>query len=177
MYVHPRYSRIQFWILPGIGSPKYSDVEIYCEKLQLKECFDVLLFFSCMRLPLLHTDLFRKITRSQKQKIFFVRTKIDVNVGANQHRKRLDESALLEQIRFDFLERLEGLLSNPKDLFLISSHDPEKWDFRRLEKAILDLHEQWAKCRLTEILDNFGGTHFSGTRANVILIQVTFGIS
>lgn len=165
MYVHPRYSRIAFWILPEIGSPKYSDVEIYCKELQLKKCFDVFLFFSSFRLPQLQTILFKEITRWQKNKIFVVRTKIDNDVRSAQRMKRFDESALLERIRFNLLERLEGFLSNPKDIFLISSHYPEKWDFRRLEKAILDLHKQWASC-----LDSYGGTPISGTRANVILI-------
>lgn len=165
MYVHPRYSRIAFWILPGIGSPKYSDVEIYCKELQLKKCFDVFLFFSSTRLFQLETILIKEITRWQKNKIFFVRTMIDNDVRCAQRKKRFDESALLERIRFDWLKRLEGLLSNPKDIFLISSDDPEKWDFRRLEKAILDLHEQWASR-----LDSYGGTPISGTRANVILI-------
>lgn len=165
MYVHPRYSRIAFWILPEIGSPKYSDGEIYCKELQLKKCFDVFLFFSSFRLPPLQTILFQEITRWQKNKIFVVRTKIDNDVRSAQRMKRFDESALLERICFNLLERLEGFLSNPKDIFLISSHYPEKWDFRRLEKAILDLHEQWASC-----LDSYGGTPISGTRANVILI-------
>ena len=142
MSVHPRYSRIALWILPGIGSPKYSDVEIYCKELQLKKCFDVFLFFSNWRLPQLHTDLFKEITRWQKKYIFFFHTRVDNEVYAGQRRlKRFDESAFLEKIRFDLLKGLEGLLSNPKDIFLISSYDPEKWDFRRLEKAILDLHE------------------------------------
>lgn len=171
MYVHPRYSRIAFWILPGIGSPKYSDVEIYCKELQLKKCFDVFLFFSAERLSQqLHTDLFWKITRLPKKKIFFVRTKIDVAVRVGRIKKGFDESTFLEEIRFDFLERLKGLLSNPKDIFLISGHDPEKWDFRRLEKAIVDLYEQWASCRFKDFPDSYGGTPISGTRANVILI-------
>ena len=148
-----------------IGSPKYSDVEIYCKELQLKKCFDVFLFFSSCRLFQLETILIKEITRWQKNKIFLVRTNIDNDVCCAQRKKRFDESALLERIRFDWLNGLEGLLSNPKDIFLISSYDPEKWDFRRLEKAILDLHEQWASR-----LDSYGGTPISGTRANVILI-------
>lgn len=171
MYVHPRYSDLQFWILPEIRGPKYSDVEIYCKELQLKKCFDVFLFFSCTRLHKLHTDLFRKITRSQKKEIFFVRTKIDLDVRSYQRRKRFDESALLEKIRFDFLERLEDLLSNQKDLFFISSHDPEKWDFRRLEKAILDLYEEWSLCvQMRDFVHFHEGRPNPGTRANVILI-------
>lgn len=44
---------------------------------------------------------------------------------------------MLTKIRRDYFERLGDLLSNEKDVFLISNHEPENWEFARLTEAIL----------------------------------------
>ena len=179
-YVHRSYPRIEFCI---IHPCLYHFVASYPREAELKmKCCDaVFLFFRNIHYSE-HAalELARK-TRSLEKKVFFVQTKIDEVVFAEKRKRSFDhdESALLERIRTDtvrFLEsgNLEGLLSNPKDLFLISSYSPDKWDFPRLEEAIVELHEQLDIRRLG---DSFLGFHkansISGTRTNVILIRVT----
>ena len=42
------------------------------------------------------------------------------------------------KVRCDCSKSLGDLLSNEEDIFLISNHEPDKWDFVRLTQAILD---------------------------------------
>ena len=69
---------------------------------------------------------------------FFVRTKIDVDVNAEKRKRSFNEEALLQKIRADCLNNLGDLLSNQQDIFLISNHFPDKWDFSRLTSSILE---------------------------------------
>ena len=79
--------------------------------------------------------LARKIASIDKN-FFFVRTKIDVDVNAERRKRTFNEEALLQQIRADCSNNLGDLLSNQQDIFLISNHFPDKWDFSRLTSAI-----------------------------------------
>lgn len=71
---------------------------------------------------------------------FFIRTKIDSDVRNEQRGKpRLfDESRMLEQVREDCQKNLEEFNLGEEKVFLVSNHHPAKWDFDRLQKAILD---------------------------------------
>ena len=79
--------------------------------------------------------LARKITSIGKS-FFFVRTKIDVDVQAERRKRSFNEETLLQQIRADCSNNLGDLLSNQQDIFLISNHFPDKWDFSRLTSAL-----------------------------------------
>lgn len=112
------------------------------------------------------------------KKVFFVRTKVDMDVTVEMRKPSFDEAALLEFISTGFSRNLGDLLICPNDLFLISSYYPDKWDFRRLETAILDLHEQWVLRRLEHSFPDLSKVKtISGTGTNVILIWVTYFIS
>ena len=56
---------------------------------------------------------------------------------------------MLTKIRRDCLESLGGLLSNEQDVFLISNHKPENWEFTRLTAAILDVVKRCQREALT----------------------------
>ena len=70
-------------------------------------------------------------------------------------RKRsFSEDAVLEKIRFNCVENLGDLLTNGRDVFLISNHFPAKWDFARLTQAILDTLTKYQQETLILALGN-----------------------
>ena len=92
--------------------------------------------------------LARKI-KSIGKNFFFVRTKIDVDVNAEERKRSFNEEALLQKIRADCLNNLGDLLSNQQDIFLIGNHFPGKWDFSRLTTAILEALPRYQRESLT----------------------------
>ena len=95
------------------------------------------LIFTVSRFTEYDLQLAREI-KSMGKNFFFVRTKIDVDVQAEGRKRSFNEEALLQQIRADCSNNLGDLLSNQQDIFLISNHSPDKWDFERLTSAILE---------------------------------------
>ena len=152
-YDHPTNHNIKFWDLPGIGTPNYPDLETYCEKVELEK-YNTFLIFTADRFTKNDLELAKKI-REIKKKFFFIRTKIDESVRAERNPKRkrfyleFNEGAMLEKIRRKYVESLADLLSNERDIFLISNHDPDKWDFVRLTQAILDALTRYQRESLT----------------------------
>ena len=135
-YDHPTNPQIKFWDLPGIGTPNYPDMATYCKKVELEK-FHVFLILTAGRFTENDLNLAKKI-RSSKKKFFLVRTKIDENVRAGSRMRSFDEEVMLQKIRSNFSENLGNLLSDVRDIFLISNHHPDKWDFARLLQAILN---------------------------------------
>ena len=136
-YAHPTNSNIKFWDLPGIGTPDYPDLETYVEKVQLEK-YDAFLILTATRFTKNDLLLAEKI-RSMQKSFFFIRTKIDENVRAEKRKQSsYDEKAMLTKIRSNCLKNLGDHFSDVKDVFLISNHEPDKWDFARLAQAILD---------------------------------------
>ena len=148
-YAHPTNSNIKFWDLPGIGTPNYPDLETYVQKVQLDK-YDAFLILTAIRFTENDLRLAKKI-RSMQKSFFFIRTKIDENVRAKKKRKKqpYDEEAMLTNIRSDCLKNLGDLLSDEKDVFLISNEEPDKWDFARLAQAILDALPKYQRQSLT----------------------------
>ncbi|XP_029188149.2 interferon-inducible GTPase 5-like isoform X1 [Acropora millepora] len=136
-YDHPTNSNIKFWDLPGIGTPNYPDMETYVQKVQLEK-YHTFLIFTSNRFTRNDLLLAEKI-RSMKKSFFFVRTKIDDEYRAQSRKRSFNEEAMLMEIRRDFVENIGDLLSNEEEVFLISNHEIDKWDFVRLTQAILSL--------------------------------------
>ena len=147
-YDHPTNTNVKFWDLPGIGTPDYPDLETYCEKVQLEK-YHTYLIFTAIRFTMNDLQLAKKV-RSIDKKFFFIRTKIDESVRAETRRKRsFDEKAMLKKIRRNCLESLGDLLTDEQDIFLISNHEPENWDFARLTQAILDALTRYQRESMT----------------------------
>ena len=108
----------------------------YCKKVELEK-FHAFLILTAGRFTEHDLELAKKI-RSSKKKFFLIRTKIDENVRAEKRKKSFNEEAMLQKIRSDCSENLGDLLSDVRDIFLISNHDRDKWDFARLLQAILN---------------------------------------
>ena len=94
-------------------------------------------------------SLLAEKSRSMKKSFFFIRTKIDENARAESRKRSFNEEAMLMNIRRDCSENLGDLLSKEEDIFLISNHEPDKWDFVRLTQAILDALTRYQRESLT----------------------------
>ena len=146
-YSYPNSPKILFWDLPGIGTPNYPDLETYVQKVQVEK-YHTFLIFTYTRFT--NNDLLlAEKTRSMKKSFFFIRTKIDVDVRAESRKRSFNEEAMLMEIRRECAENLGDLLSNEEDIFLISNHDVDKWDFSRLTQAILDALPRYQRESLT----------------------------
>ncbi|XP_074618656.1 interferon-gamma-inducible GTPase 10-like [Acropora palmata] len=111
-------------------------METYTKKVELEK-YDAFLIFTATRFTENSLQLAVKI-KSMKRKFIFIRSKIDNSARAESRKRSFDEQGMLTKIRRKCLERLGDLLSCEEDVFLISSHHPNKWDFYRLREAIFD---------------------------------------
>ena len=148
-YAHPTNSNITLWDLPGIGTSSYPDLETYVEKVQLEKYHAFMILTSTRFTE--NVLLLAKKIKSMKKSFFFVRTRIDENVRSEKRKQKqsFDEEAMLNKIRTNCLQSLGDLLSDEKDVFLISNHEPDKWDFARLTQAILDALPKYQRQSLT----------------------------
>ena len=76
------------------------------------------------------------------KKFFFVRSKIDQDVENEKFSKApgsFCEADMLVKMRLECLETLGDRLRNRQHVFLISNKYPEKWDFKNLTLAVLDV--------------------------------------
>ena len=101
------------------------------------EKYHTYLIFTATRFTKNDLELAKKV-RSIDKTFFFIRTKIDESVRAERRKRSFDEQAMVTKIRRNCLESLGDLLTDEQDVFLISNHEPEKWEFARLTQAILD---------------------------------------
>ena len=87
---------------------------------------------------------------------FLIRTKIDEDLKAESKRlyPKFNEKNVLNDIKQDLLENVRDLVTSEEEIFLISNHDPEKWDFDRLVNAISDALPFYQKESLTLSLTN-----------------------
>ena len=73
-----------------------------------------------------------------RKSVFFVRTKIDNDIQSERRKKGFDEAKMLEKVKKYIALNLQSFNFSTEKIFLISNYDPDKWDFDRLKKAILD---------------------------------------
>lgn len=137
-FLHPLNKNIRFWDLPGIGTPDYPDLPGFCKKVPI-ERYDTFIIACSDRFTQYDLQLAKKVQQMGKS-FFFIRTKIDLSRYSERRKldKKYDEAKMLKTIKDDCLRSLAGLNVKKENVFLISSHRPEKWDFGRLQKAILD---------------------------------------
>ena len=128
-------------------------METYCKEVELEK-YHAFLIFTASRFTENDLNLAKKI-RSVEKKFFLIRTKIDNDARSEKRKRSFNERAMLEKIRRDCAENLSDLLSNEQDIFLISNHDPSKWDFDRLTQAILCAQQTLQRESLTLSLGAF----------------------
>ena len=73
-----------------------------------------------------------------RKSVFFVRSQIDNNIRSERRKKGFDGVKMLEKVKKYCAANLQSFNFSTEKIFLISNHHPDKWDFDRLKKAILD---------------------------------------
>ncbi|XP_051574665.1 interferon-inducible GTPase 5-like [Myxocyprinus asiaticus] len=131
MYEHPAIPNVKIWDLPGIGSPKFK-ANKYLKDVKFNT-YDFFIIISSGRFQQNDIMLAKEI-KNEKKNFYFVRSKIDSDIFAEQKRKGFDEQKTLSKIREDCKKNLKEL-GNPK-VFLISVFDLEKYDFEKLQNTL-----------------------------------------
>ena len=135
-FEHPTNPNIRFWDLPGIGTPNYPNLKIFCEKVAIEK-YDTFLIICSKRFTNNDLLLGEKV-QSMGKSFFFIRAKIDNDIRAEKRKKNFSEEKTLKELKEDCIENLRNFNHGTEKIFLISSFFPAKWDFGRLKKAILD---------------------------------------
>ncbi|CAB4027714.1 interferon-inducible GTPase 5-like [Paramuricea clavata] len=137
-YEHPSNPNIRFWDLPNIGTPNYPDLPTLCEKVAIEK-YDRFLIICSTRFTENDLQLARK-AQSLGKSFVFIRTMIDNDTRSEKRKlgKKFNEEKTLKKIRNDCVENLRNLNNGEGKIFLVSNYDPNKWDFDRLKKEILN---------------------------------------
>ena len=144
---------MRFVELPSIGSPEIPDLSTYCEEVDLED-YDAFLIFTTTRFTQNNFELAKKV-KSLGKLFFLVRTKIDIDLKAMTGKAAMDEKETLQKIRKSTMEKVKDLISNEKEIFLISNYDKNQWDFSRLKNAVSEVREATVAVRQGKCLNHY----------------------
>ncbi|XP_073426738.1 interferon-inducible GTPase 5-like [Dendrobates tinctorius] len=136
-YLHPHHKNVKYWDLPGIGSPVFKPKD-YLQLVKFHQ-YDFFLIITTERFRECHILLAQAI-KSMGKKFYFLRSKIDsVLKGCRRGRTNYcKDEDLLKEIHEDCVNGLRaGGIENPQ-VFLISSLEPEKYDYYLIQKTLED---------------------------------------
>ncbi|KTG41612.1 hypothetical protein cypCar_00000745 [Cyprinus carpio] len=131
MYEHPAVPNVKIWDLPGIGSPNFK-ANKYLKDVKF-HTYDFFIILNSERFMENDVMLAKEI-KKQKKNFYFVRSKIDNDILAEQRKKGFDEQNVLSKIRKDCQKNLKEL-GDPK-VFLISSFELENYDFEIFQNSL-----------------------------------------
>ncbi|XP_028404301.1 T-cell-specific guanine nucleotide triphosphate-binding protein 1-like [Dendronephthya gigantea] len=128
-YSHPDYPKMILVDLPQNSTPSHLDLFQSC---------DFFFILSATRFRKDDSDTAKNIKLLGKS-FFLVRTKVDLDEENETKRKTRDMEDVIKEIRDDCRENLkkDGISINEDEIFLVSNHDREKWDFRLLIDVIM----------------------------------------
>uniref|UniRef100_A0A3B1K3W5 Immunity-related GTPase family, e4 n=1 Tax=Astyanax mexicanus TaxID=7994 RepID=A0A3B1K3W5_ASTMX len=141
-YQHPTMPNVTLWDLPGVGNIKYT-AETYFKAVEFHK-YDFFIIISSVRFRENDFKLAKEIQR-RKKKFYFVRSKIDDAIQAEERKKTFNKEKTLSEIRRDCQENLKELGNPP--VFLISSWNLSDFDFEKLVFTLnseLPEHKQYA---------------------------------
>uniref|UniRef100_A0A3P9DSU8 Interferon-inducible GTPase 5 n=1 Tax=Maylandia zebra TaxID=106582 RepID=A0A3P9DSU8_9CICH len=121
-YLHPNYPNVTLWDLPGIGTTKFLAKEI--QKMK-KKMFYFFIIVSETHITENDVKLALKIQEMGK-KFYFVRSKIDKDLGAERRKRNFSKQRTLTKIKEDCAqgECAHGIKCSK--VFLVSSFKPRK---------------------------------------------------
>ncbi|XP_032659141.1 interferon-inducible GTPase 5-like [Chelonoidis abingdonii] len=148
VYSHPEYSNVFLWDLPGIGTPNFQSVEHKRTDTYLSG-YDFFLIVTATRFRKIHANLARKIQENAK-KFYFVRSKVDQDLGAEKRKPNYSEARTLWQIRENCQAHLQKAGVNDPQVFLLSNWESNKYDFPLLKES---LDKELRHAMLQKLLD------------------------
>ncbi|XP_072914662.1 interferon-inducible GTPase 5-like [Hemitrygon akajei] len=133
-YSHPTLPNVHYWDLPGMGSIPLTAAK-YLKEMKF-ERFDFFIIISAVRFREIDVKLAKEIKRLGKQ-FYFVRSKIDADLySMRKERGVINEEEELEKIRSNTVGNLAAAGFPDPTVFLISSLEPDHFDFIRLNEGL-----------------------------------------
>ncbi|XP_076128760.1 interferon-inducible GTPase 5-like [Alosa pseudoharengus] len=126
-FTHPTMPNVTIWDLPGIGTPKFK-AKTYLTDVHF-ERYDFFIILTSERFKENDISLAKAI-KKKKLLFYFIRSKIDNDINAEEKRRDFNKERMLSKIREDCEKNLKGV-GNPK-VFLISSFNINDYDFNKL---------------------------------------------
>ncbi|KAK7809982.1 hypothetical protein U0070_015719 [Myodes glareolus] len=135
-YLHPMFSQVTLWDLPGIGSTSFPP-ENYLTEMKFGQ-YDFFIIISATRFKENDAQLAKAITK-MNMNFYFVRTKIDTDIDNEQKSKpkTFNKENVLTKIRGDCSRHLQKTFSSEPRIFLVSSFDLSDFDFPELQNTLL----------------------------------------
>ncbi|XP_046843678.1 uncharacterized protein LOC124437788 [Xenia sp. Carnegie-2017] len=139
-YPHPKIKEIIFCDLPGLRSPETSDLQEYCEKMDLKS-YDAILIFGKTRFFHQDRELAKKVSKELGKPFLFIRTNIDHELknAEDDEGKEFKKESVLKRMRKDSLENLKDLIHDENNIYMIDNKFTSEYDFQRLKESIADI--------------------------------------
>ncbi|CAB3991261.1 interferon-inducible GTPase 5-like [Paramuricea clavata] len=128
LFVHPENPNIRFWIL----TMSIHDATFPCLEI---EKYDAFLIFTAGFFSERHKQ-FAEMIKYNNRPLFFIRIIIDYDLPKEEDEILTEQ--LLKDLRRSLAVKLQDLHLGEDEIYLISNHHPNKWDFLKLTKAIAD---------------------------------------
>uniref|UniRef100_A0A3P9DST5 IRG-type G domain-containing protein n=1 Tax=Maylandia zebra TaxID=106582 RepID=A0A3P9DST5_9CICH len=132
-YPHPDNPNVTLWDLPGIGTKDFPARKYL--KLVGFDKYDFFLIISDTRFRENDVKLAQKIQKMKKN-FYFVRSKIDNDIRAEESVSDSSKEKTLTKIRDDCVQRLKDLGIESPRVFLMSSFQLHKYDFSLLQETL-----------------------------------------
>uniref|UniRef100_A0A3Q0S7T3 IRG-type G domain-containing protein n=1 Tax=Amphilophus citrinellus TaxID=61819 RepID=A0A3Q0S7T3_AMPCI len=132
-YPYPNSPNVILWDLRGIGTTK-SPAKKYLKLVEFQK-FDFFIIISDTRFRENDVKLAAEIQK-RKKKFYFVRSKIDNDIRAEERKRDFSEKETLTKIREDCVQKLRELGIKSPQVFLVSSFDLHLYDFSLLHKTL-----------------------------------------
>ncbi|XP_004631407.1 interferon-inducible GTPase 1-like [Octodon degus] len=136
-YTHPNLPNVTVWDLPGIGTTNFQPKD-YLKKVKFVE-YDFFIIVSATRFRKNDID-FAKGIRIMKRNFYFVRSKVDSDIRNEKEFKpsTFEEKKVLQTIREDCLSNFRKNNMIEPQVFLISSKNLDKFDFKNLMDTLIN---------------------------------------
>ena len=134
-YAHPDNPNITLWDLPGVGTELFPQ-ENYLTKVKA-HLYDVFLIMTDTRFSEVDVWLGRELLKNKTPAIF-VRTKIDTTIcNSKLEYPEKDIESVLREVKADMMDKIPTFVKIA-GVFLIDNHNFDKYEFRALEKCIVE---------------------------------------
>ncbi|KAK2903025.1 hypothetical protein QQF64_010089 [Cirrhinus molitorella] len=147
MYLHPNLPHIRLWDLPGMGTPSFAS-KSYVKTMNF-DIYDMFIVVISERVRENNMLLVDEIER-RKKPFYFIRTKIDNDVRSKK--SKYSKMRALDQMRKDCEKYLKEKKLDPH-VFLVSAHDTENYEFRKLMDTFKDEVSQLRAEVFSDFLD------------------------
>ncbi|XP_069057364.1 interferon-inducible GTPase 5-like [Pleurodeles waltl] len=135
-YRHPKYPKLTFWALPSISSIDLTTAA-YLQRVDFSR-YDVFITIMPQAFEEHHSQLVQELQTAGK-KVFFVCTKVDVDLEAKSLRgTTYDKDSILQEIRESCTSAIEGEGLGKPRVYLLSCTHLGKYDFEKLAEDLGD---------------------------------------